>query len=281
MMDGRAEGTAGLDSRRDNSSERNWSRDSVLEALPSFVICLICSVRRSTCFLDASSSLSIVAIFCRCWPASKPAFSAPLSFSPIACSRMREVSRSPSNRIFSKRKSRSSACVASSAFTRCSRADFCACTRWNWTCRSSLEARRALSSLVACSARFTCACARSSWAERCSSCTSASSFARWRPELSSRSWETSATRASYSAALFMATMSTSNLTFSWRTDCSSWRKCSTSSEEAPPAGLHSSSPSRRAFSFFNSSISCRASSICSISCCRSCSCFALTCSFSA
>mmetsp|Transcript_98802 Transcript_98802/g.288217 ORF Transcript_98802/g.288217 Transcript_98802/m.288217 type:complete len:258 (+) Transcript_98802:1287-2060(+) len=65
-IDGRALEMGGLVDRRDSSSERSWSRDSVLEALPSWVICLTCSTRRSTCFFEASSSLSMVDTFCFC-----------------------------------------------------------------------------------------------------------------------------------------------------------------------------------------------------------------------
>mmetsp|Transcript_112673 Transcript_112673/g.313391 ORF Transcript_112673/g.313391 Transcript_112673/m.313391 type:complete len:286 (+) Transcript_112673:1185-2042(+) len=62
-MEGRALGIDGLASMRASSSERSWSRDWVLEALPSCVICLSCSVSLPTCFLEASSSDSRVEIF--------------------------------------------------------------------------------------------------------------------------------------------------------------------------------------------------------------------------
>mmetsp|Transcript_98802 Transcript_98802/g.288216 ORF Transcript_98802/g.288216 Transcript_98802/m.288216 type:complete len:279 (+) Transcript_98802:2106-2942(+) len=199
----------------------------------------------------------------------------------MACSRMRAVSKSPSSRIFSRRSSRNSLCVASSPWTRCSRAVFCACTRWNCTCRSSCAVLRVPSSVDDFSARVACSRRVSSWVERCSSCTCESSLARWRLEHSSRRWQTSEARASYSSALFMATMSTSSLTFSWRRPWSSWRRCSTSAEEAPAAGLHSSSPCRRAFSLRRSRMSCRVCSACWDSLCRSWSCRALSCSCSA
>mmetsp|Transcript_84000 Transcript_84000/g.186477 ORF Transcript_84000/g.186477 Transcript_84000/m.186477 type:complete len:407 (+) Transcript_84000:1130-2350(+) len=215
VTEGRALG-ADLDSMRERSSVRNWSNDSVREALPFFAISASCWLSLSTFRLEASSSFSTVVTRCRCCCNSAMLLSALFSFSEMASSRSFDVSKSPSKRILSKRICRSSACVASSSCTRKSRAAFCASTLCSWTWSSSCAVLIAPSSLVVCSAWATCFCAASSWAVRWANCASASMVERRRAEASSRKAPTSAKRAPYSSELLVEASSTSSLALSRR-----------------------------------------------------------------
>mmetsp|Transcript_44580 Transcript_44580/g.129641 ORF Transcript_44580/g.129641 Transcript_44580/m.129641 type:complete len:315 (-) Transcript_44580:3049-3993(-) len=133
---GRAPGSKegrGWVSMRERSSERNWSKELDRDSPPALDSSATCSLNEATCFLETSSSDSAAARRCRCCCSSTAARSELRSFSAITASFIFAVSNSPSTRIFSKRSSRSSARVDSSAWLRSSMAAFCARTRWYCT----------------------------------------------------------------------------------------------------------------------------------------------------